>query len=144
MKETATVLKIEKDIVTVQCREEENCKACSSMFCKASKGRIFEALNHNALPLNEQDKVEVYIDPGKTIKAGFMVLILPLICFFLMYGIGGLIPAEGKEGFKILFGTAGLAGGFFLAYLWGKAAKKKEMPVISGLAEEFHQHDTNS
>jgi sigma-E factor negative regulatory protein RseC len=144
MKETATVLKIEKDIVTVQCRDEENCKACSSMFCKASKGRVFEAVNQKAIPLNEQDKVEVYIDPGKTIKAGFMVLILPLLFFFIMYGAAGLIPAEGREGLRILFGTAGLAGGFLVAYIWGKTAKKKEMPVISAIAEEFHQHDTNS
>jgi positive regulator of sigma E activity len=133
MKEIATVLHINNDIITVQCGEQENCKSCSSMFCKASKGRVFEALNIKEIPLHENDNVEVYMDPGKTVKAGFVILILPLLLFFLLYLIGGLLFST--EGIKILFGTAGLLLGFGAAYLWGKRVRNKEMPIIYSRSE---------
>ncbi|MDA3940907.1 MAG: SoxR reducing system RseC family protein [Spirochaetia bacterium] len=106
------------------------CKSCSgNSFC-STNGKIFSALNENNFDLKSGDTVEIFLPPGQTIFAGFMVLIFPLLSFILFFLAGSWI-FSGSEGLGILSGIAGLAVGFYITFYYNKISKRKNTPQIT-------------
>ncbi|MFP4619607.1 MAG: SoxR reducing system RseC family protein [Spirochaetaceae bacterium] len=130
MKDTATVEKIEGHRITLMCGAGEACRSCkANSFC-ASKTREVSAINQKGIPLNRGDKVEFFIPPGRTILAGFVVLIVPLIIFILAFLAAGEVLPSAGEGLQALFGIFGLAIGFGFSFIFNKIAKDKNLPRI--------------
>ncbi len=134
MRETATILELQDKTVVLQFHEQEACKNCGSMFCKANE-RTFVARNDKNLDLHVGDKVTVYLPPGKTIQASFLLLIVPLILFFLFFMTAERLFGIETELAKIGFGLAGLVVGFGITYFITKNNKKSSMPLIIDLLD---------
>jgi positive regulator of sigma E activity len=129
MKETATVLEIEGTSVLCKFHEQEGCKSCKNIFCKAGD-RVFTAENRNGLDVHPGDTVVVYLQGGKTIQSTFIVLIAPLILFILFFLLAqGGLKLE-NEIVKIGFGFIGLALGFLVSFLVSRKGGKTSMPLI--------------
>jgi sigma-E factor negative regulatory protein RseC len=75
--------------------------------------------------------VEIFLPPGRTIFAGFSVLIFPLLTFIAGFAAGGILIPESGEGLRALFGLAGLGLGFLLSYLYNRSAKSRNFPVLT-------------
>lgn len=131
MKETATVLEVQDGGKTVllQCREQEACKSCNSMFCKANE-TTFTARNSSSFPLKEGDVVTVFLPPGKTIQASFLLLIAPLVLFFVFFLLAERSFGIEQELGKIGIGLAGLVLGFLVSYAVTKKSAGSNMPRI--------------
>jgi positive regulator of sigma E activity len=134
MIEKAIVIRTEGERVILAC-QSQGCKSCSSMFCKTGgERREFTALNPRGVALNTADEVEFYVEPGRAILAGFMVLVMPLIAFGAAYfAIGGLLE-EPSEQVRVLSGLGGLFLGFGVAYLLGR--RDNRYPVVVAAPEE--------
>lgn len=132
MLEEATVIDIKNDIITLACSDTEGCKSCAaSGLCTAGQ-KTFEAHNSRNLDLEPGSRVEVELPTGKTIGSAFMVMIFPLLLFFLFFFISGKILTNPAEGIQVLFGLAGIAAGFGITFITGKLSGKKAMPEITG------------
>ena len=108
------------------------CKSCSgNSFCSVN-GKVFSALNDKKIDLESGDTVEIYLPPGRTVFAGFMVLIFPLLTFILFYVAGSWI-FRGSEGLGVLSGILGLAAGFGITFTYNKVSKRKNTPQITRL-----------
>jgi sigma-E factor negative regulatory protein RseC len=81
------------------------------------------------------DTVEIYLPPGKTIFAGFMVMILPLLLFALGFFLLGLGLPESGEGARVLGGLAGLILGFGISWLYARLTKTRDLPLVTEIAE---------
>ncbi len=134
MIDKATVIRTEGDRVILACRSQ-GCKSCSSMFCKSGvEGREFTAINPRGVSLHTADEVEFYVEPGRAILAGFLVLVMPLIAFAAAYfAVGGLFD-EPSEQVRVLAGLGGLFLGFWVAYLLGR--RNTRYPVVLAASEE--------
>ncbi|MBT3276157.1 MAG: SoxR reducing system RseC family protein [Spirochaetales bacterium] len=130
MTEKAIINSIDGKIATMGCGPTEGCTSCSSSFCSTDK-RVFEAVNSNGLEVKVGDMVNVYLAPGKTVAAGFLVLIVPLIFFAAGYILARKLISEPSEGLQALFGLAGLALGFGLSFYYSKKKREASMPVIT-------------
>ncbi|MFA7371049.1 MAG: SoxR reducing system RseC family protein [Sphaerochaetaceae bacterium] len=141
MYEQASVIKIEKDgMVTVACGSSA-CASCKAgAFCR-TKDREFNAYNKTGKALKSGDIVELFLPPGKTIFAGFIALLLPVLLFPLGYYIAPLLGLNVSEGIQILFGIIGIAVGFLIGRLFSKVKGKEYIPtvtrVIQGEIEEY-------
>ena len=133
MTETATVLKNNGSTVLLGCGiDSETCKSCAgSAFCNVRE-RTYEAVLDAGITVQPGDTVRVYLPPGKTILAGFMVLIVPLILFLLFYFAAERFLAVEGEGQKALAGVCGLFLGFLMSYLLNRRKHTKNMPRIIG------------
>ena len=129
MQETAIITGIEEDKITVKVVQDEHCASCDSHMCKA-EGREFVAVDNAGLDLTIGDCVRVYFSPGKTILAGFMVLIVPCILFILFYFVSGAILSTSSQMLQSLFGVIGLAAGFVLSLVLKKKRGKEDLPEI--------------
>jgi positive regulator of sigma E activity len=138
--EKATVIRTEGDRVILSCRSQ-GCKSCSSMFCKSGvERREFAAINPQGVPLRTADEVEFYVEPGRAILAGFLVLVMPLIAFAVAYfAVGGLLN-EPSEQVRVLSGIGGLFLGFGVAYLLGR--RDSRYPVVLARPEETNSPTT--
>jgi positive regulator of sigma E activity len=136
MTEQGTVVGIDGKIITLRCREEAKCQSCTSGLCGARRGRTITAVNRARFPLTEGDEVSVYVPTGKTIAAGFMVLIFPLLVFALFYFLSGPVIGIESEGLSVLAGFIGMVLGFLVTFVLGKIRKERDMPEILGLADE--------
>lgn len=135
MKETARVAVINGAVADVVCDEADGCKSCAgNAFCGV-RTRRFEARVPERLrgSVAEGDRVEVLIPPGKTILAGFVVLMVPLLLFIGGFAAGRLILPEAGEGIQALFALAGLASGFLLAFGYNRLTGKKNLPVLTSV-----------
>ena len=136
MYEHASVISIRnKDIITVSCETDTcaNCKAGS--FC-ATKGKTFNAHNGTGENLSVGDKVEIYLPPGKTITAGFIALLVPILLFPVGYYLPTLIAQSAGEGLKIISGLIGIAVGFLISRSFSKAKSKEYTPEITRVVHE--------
>ena len=140
MEETGVISRIEDDVVTVGCATE-SCQSCSSSFC-SSERRIFEAANPEGLELRIGDVVDIYMSPGKTVAAGFMVLIVPLILFALAYFISGRLVENIGEGMQALSGLVGLASGFGISFLYGRRRRTGDLPRVLRIRENPSRNQT--
>jgi sigma-E factor negative regulatory protein RseC len=135
MTERARILSIKNNTVEVACEEAAGCKSCSGgAFCSV-KSRQFEARLSGSIvgTVSEGDLVEILIPPGKTILAGFMVLMVPLILFLCGFAAGKMLLPEAGEGVQALFALAGLGGGFLLAFGYNKLTGRKNLPLVTRL-----------
>ncbi len=134
MKETATVLKIQKNDVLLRFHEQESCHSCKSIFCKANE-RTFTAENPENLKLETGDVVGVYMKPGQTIGATFLLLIFPLLLFILLYFLAGKAFHIQTEIVRIGMGFSGIGLGFLISYIFSKNRVQKNMPRIVDILE---------
>ena len=125
MIERAIVHEIKGDMVLVKC--QERCSSCAG--CSRGKNRVFQTWNTKKYPLKTGDLVDVNISPLKALKAGFLVLILPLLLFFPFYYTCGLIWTAVPEPVKVLTGSVGIACGFFINLVL-KRSMKNDLPEI--------------
>lgn len=136
MYEHASVVSIrDKGLITVSCETDTcaNCKAGS--FC-ASKGKTFVAHNGTDKHLSVGDMVEIYLPPGKTVTAGFIALLVPILLFPVGYYLPSLFSANPGEGIRIVGGIAGIAVGFFISRVFSKLKSKEFTPEITRVIEE--------
>jgi len=91
--------------------------------------RLFAVCNPKSLTVKTGDRVEYFIAPAKAIKAGFLVLIVPILAFFLFYYLTGILWADASETAKVLFGVGGIAAGF--AVNFALKNKTREYPEIT-------------
>lgn len=132
MKQVGKVKNIDKQLVTVGCTTAQGCGSCSSKsFCTVNE-REYTAVNKRGVELVPGDMVELWLPPGKTVFAGFVVMIVPLILFLLFFMLAGrLIPGAG-EGVQAIGGLLGLAVGFGVAMVYKKVTGIWNMPEIIG------------
>jgi positive regulator of sigma E activity len=105
MKEQGIVKKVEGQLVWISaeqcvgCEHELHCGSCGPgdgisensrrsnhhelTIFGTRRERLFAAQNPQSLSIKTGDRVEYFIAPGKAIKAGFLVLIVPILAFFL-------------------------------------------------------------
>ena len=132
MVERATVAEVHDDFITVRCEAE--CAGCGG--CSRKKERIFKVRNSRDFWLEVGDTVDIYISSLKAIRAGFLLLILPLLLFFPFYAGAGLICSAARESgavfevIKVLAGFTGIAFGFWLNLIWKRSAKRQELPEV--------------
>lgn len=86
--------------------------------------------------MNLGDIVEIYLSPWKAIKAGFMILMLPLILFLLFYFAGSGWLLAGNESGSLLLGTAGIALGFLINLVLKLKSKQQELPMILRVVQD--------
>ncbi|MBI9107090.1 MAG: SoxR reducing system RseC family protein [Spirochaetales bacterium] len=131
MIEKATVITINNDIVSLACGDSAGCGECAAHgICGGAQDRKFDAWNASKIDLNTGDRVEVLLPTGKTIGSAFMVMIFPLLLFFLFFYAATLVIENPSEGVQVLFGLIGIAVGFGLNFLLNRNPKKKSMPEI--------------
>jgi positive regulator of sigma E activity len=135
MVETAIVQSIDGEIIKMGCGDVEGCTTCSSSFCSAEK-RVYEAVNPKDFDIGEGDLVDVYLSPGKTVAAGFLVLIVPLLLFMAGYLISGKLITTATEGIRAIFGLLGLSTGFALSFTYSKKRKTASMPAIVSVRQK--------
>jgi sigma-E factor negative regulatory protein RseC len=135
MTETAIVRSLDGDVIKLACGHNEGCSSCSSSFCSADT-HLFEAANPKGFALKTGDTVDIYLPPGKTVMAGFLVLILPLLLFAAAYLIAGRVIDDATEGTQAVFGLLGLAGGFLFSFTFSRKRKASSLPVIVSVREK--------
>ncbi len=115
MIERATVQQVSSNEVKVELGSLAACGA----FVQSSP-QILRAGNPRGISLRPGDVVEVGFAPGKAVRAGFMVLILPLLLFLAAFAAAGALGVQGDP-LKVLAGVGGLAIGFGIAWLRGRS-----------------------
>ena len=68
------------NMLTVSC-DTGGCENCKAGALCSTKGKTFSAANHSGLKLGIGDNVELYLPPGKTVFAGVIAIMVPLILF---------------------------------------------------------------
>lgn len=155
MTEQGIVKKIEGQLVWISaqqcggCDHEAHCGSCGSgrtgiEIADAEPGhpahhghaifgtgreRTFAVRNSQSFQVSIGDRVEYFVAPAKAIKAGFFVLIAPILIFFLFYFLTGLLWPDAGETAKVLAGVGGIAAGFALNF--ALKSKIREYPEIT-------------
>ena len=134
MTEQAKIKAIHDDRVICGCSTSA-CNSCGgNSFCNIKEREIEARLPAN-IRASVGDTVEIFLPPGKTILAGFMVMILPLLLFALGFFLLGLGFPESGEGARVLGGLAGLFLGFGISWLYARLTKARDIPLVTGIAE---------
>ena len=151
MKEQGIVRKIEGELIWISgeqcasCGHEAHCGSCApddtDSNSRSDSGhheltifgtrreRMFVVRNSQSLILKTGDRVEYLVAPGKAIKAGFLVLIVPILAFFLFYYLAGVVWSQAGETVKVLAGVGGIALGFAMNFALKN--KTREYPEIT-------------
>lgn len=109
------------------------------------KERTFPVENPENLFLLKGDMVEILVDPKGSIKAAFMIFMLPLICFLGAYGLASLFVQ--KEALLFLAGVLGLCAGMGINVMIARLRGQGKLPVIQkkmspeGIREFMNCHD---
>ncbi len=112
------------------------CKSCSgSGFCNI-KIREIEVRNPRNLEVHPGDTIEIYLPPGKTIFAGFLVMIFPLLLFGLFFMLTGRIFPGTGEGIRVLAGVAGITAGFLISWAYSKLTNSRNIPEIVKVTDQ--------
>ncbi len=137
MIEMGIVDRVEGKRITVRCVDTEKCSSCGGGCAGNKQGRVFQALNSKSLSLKNGDLVEVYLDAGRAVFSGFMVLILPLLFFFLFYFAAAYLLQGAGETVKVLSGIAGIALGFGVNIIRKRLIKDKYMHEIHNKIDDL-------
>ncbi len=127
----ATVEEVKGQEVTVKyCQNADcgTCATCSHGF--KQKEVVIKASNSQSLQLSEGDTVEIFLSPWRAIKAGFLVLIFPLIMFFPPYVLASETLGIQNESVRILFGLGGIVLGFLINLILKKTRGGSDLPEI--------------
>ncbi len=116
--------------ITVSCSTSA-CEGCHAGALCSTKGKTFVARNSNEYALKQGDTVELYLPPGKTIFAGFVALMVPLILFPIGYYFGIALFPTSAEVVHILIGIVGMASGFALSGVFSKIKASQYTPEIT-------------
>jgi len=131
MYEMAEVVNIKNSShITVSCSTSA-CENCHAGALCSTKGKTFVARNSSDYPIKQGDMVELYLPPGKTIFAGFVALMVPLILFPIGYYLGIAIFPASKEVIHIFVGIVGMAIGFALSGIFSKIRAVQYTPEIT-------------
>ena len=103
-------------------------KASTSRQFWNVKERSFPVENPRRDEVKEGDYIEVSVETGLTIKAAFLVFMMPLILFALGYALGNLL--FNLEGLKVVSGLTGLALGLILPAGVNLLKKDKNYPQL--------------
>ncbi|NCB00584.1 MAG: Fis family transcriptional regulator [Spirochaetia bacterium] len=135
MYEVAQVVNIKNNShITVACNTSA-CESCHAGALCSTKGKTFTAKNSSEKPLKKGDMVELYLPPGKTIFAGFITLMVPLILFPIGYYLAMAFLPTSSELIHILIGVGGIAVGFFLSGMFSKIQSSQYTPEITRIIE---------
>jgi positive regulator of sigma E activity len=151
MTEQGTVKKVDGQLVWISgeqcagCEREFHCGSCQSGdgtsgqsgefdhhdlgIFGTRKERLFAVKNSHSLNIRTGDRVEYFIAPGKAVKAGFLVLIVPILAFFLFYYLTGLLWPDAGETAKVLAGVGGIVLGFGMNF--ALKSRTREYPEIT-------------
>lgn len=131
MYEMAEVVKIKNNShITVSCSTSA-CESCQAGALCSTKGKTFIAKNSSDHPLQQGDMVELYLPPGKTIFAGFVTLMVPLILFPIGYYLGSSLLPSSAEIVHILIGIVGMGLGFAISGMFSKIKASQYTPEIT-------------
>ncbi len=131
MVEKGIVESIEEGWISVQCSENPYCASCNA--CESGKDSVkrLKVKNPDNISIEKGDIVEVYLSPGKSILASFMVFIMPIILFFIFYFLAGSVIKGASEKVQVLSGLLGIALGFIINMIYGKIRKDSDLPEIT-------------
>ncbi len=135
MYEQASVISIREDgMVTVSCQTPscENCKA--GAFC-GTRDKNFIAYNATETNLTVGDTVELFLPSGKTVLAGFMTLLVPVLLFPVGYYLPVLFNSGVQEGIRAIGGIVGIAIGFLISRTFSKLKEKEYTPEITRIIQ---------
>lgn len=136
MYEHASIVSIQDNgIITVSCQSAgcESCKAGS--FC-GTKGKTFVARNNSNETLAVGDTVELYLPPGKTVLAGFVALLVPILLFPVGYYLPSLFNPEASEMPRVLFGIGGIAVGFLISRIFSRINAQEYTPRVTRIIDK--------
>jgi sigma-E factor negative regulatory protein RseC len=134
MYETVTVTKIlDKDTIRVSC-ESSACNGCKGeTFCN-KKGKDFEANAKPGLELKPGMRVELFLEPSRTIAGTLITLIFPLMLFPAGYYTA---VALGLSEVACMFsGLGGICLGFVAAWAYFRKRRAKYIPQVDHVVEE--------
>jgi sigma-E factor negative regulatory protein RseC len=124
--------------ITVTCNTS-SCGEChAGAFCSA-KGKNFIAKNIHDLKLSKGDIIELYLPPGKTLFAGFITLLVPLILFPIGYFLPNALSVDPTEPLRILGGFVGIALGFVISGIFSRLKANEYMPSITRIIEKENE-----
>ena len=139
MYEQATVLAVKNNnTIEVSCKTEACANCHAGAFC-STKGKTFVARNATERALHSGDLVELYLPPGKTIFAGFIALLVPILLFPVGYYIPSLFNPATGEGLRVITGIGGIAVGFLISRLFSKSRSNEYTPEITKVIEDSEQ-----
>ncbi len=131
MYEMATVVSIKNnDHITVACNSSA-CESCAAGALCSTKGKTFTARNSGRNSVEKGDTVELYLPPGKTLLAGFVALMVPLLMFPVGYYIAVALLPDAGELVQILIGIGGIALGFLISGIFSKLRASQYTPEIT-------------
>lgn len=132
MKNPATITEIGSDsFIYAQYIKPITPKAATSRKFWKVKERSFPVENAKNLEVKKGDYIEVSVETGVTIRAAFLVFMMPLIFFALLYGLGGVLFKS--EVPQVILGLAGLGGGLVFPAFVNLLKKKKDYPQLERL-----------
>ena len=135
MYERASVVQVNTDeTVTVMCATEACSNCHAGAFC-STKGKTFNAHNSSGVVLHAGDAVELYLPPGKTIIAGFVALLVPILLFPAGYYLPSLFGNEIAEWVRIVAGIGGIAVGFGISRTFSRMKSREYTPQITRVFE---------
>jgi positive regulator of sigma E activity len=128
MNETATICEINDESIRATISSEcgDSCLHCTKPKHKES----VRVKNPLKLDIKIGDMVEIYASPGKTILAGFLIFIVPLLLFIVSYFTGKTITGTVDELIPFLCGIGGIGVGFLLNVIIKSIRKEKDLPEI--------------
>lgn len=115
------------------CEERPGAHAPLELFTSRRRERLLPVRNAEALALRPGDTVEYELSETQAIRAGFLVLVLPVLSFLLFYGLLALAAPRSGEGLRALAGVVGLALAFLLNLLLRRG--DRSYPVVRRVLE---------
>ena len=131
MYEIATVVTIKNNNhIRVACNTKA-CESCAAGALCSTKGKTFVAKNTSENSIATGDTVELYLPPGKTLLAGFITLMVPLLLFPAGYYIALALLPSSPEIVQILIGIGGIAIGFLFSGIFSRVKASQYTPEIT-------------
>jgi len=114
----------------------QGCGGCTLCLLGRPESTVaIEAENRRNLPVEIGDIVEIFLSPAKAIRAAFCVLILPLLLFLALYGLGKELVGIESEGTNVLIGACGLIGGLLLNLAAKKLRRDPDLPEVTRIVD---------
>ena len=141
----ARVEEIKDSLVRAKFFRDAECGSCTHCTLgKEKQETSVEARNLSALPLKIGDTVEISLSPWKSIKAGFLILIMPLLLFFVLYLFGKHLLGIDSETANIFLGISGIAIGFLINILIKRFQSRPDLPEITRIVESGARIESDS